>query len=176
MTFGDVLAITLLIVVTVITLWAGIVAFSVVFSGKARIAAQALTERPGRQIGFGFLIAAVSTGITIAFLSKGGPVASIGFFIAAAIMALAVMGSAGLAMVVAERLKQLDTTYSPLSSTVRGAALSVAVGLIPVIGWFFLFPAALCASLGAGMTALTTRKRPAVAVEEPVSIPVAAEI
>ncbi|MBC8138047.1 MAG: hypothetical protein H8F28_19370 [Fibrella sp.] len=173
MTFGDVLAITLLIVVTVVTLWAGIVAFTVVFSRRAQMAANALTDTPGKQIGIGALVALISGTLSVVLMGRGGPIAALGFAILAAALAVAVLGSAGLALAIAVRLRELDARYSPLSATTRGAALAVAAGLIPIIGWFFLMPAALFASLGAGFTAMRTKKQTAPQ-SEPQAIPVAA--
>lgn len=175
MTFGDVLAITLLIVVTVVTLWAGIVAFTVVFSRRAQVAANALTDAPGKQVGIGALVALVAGILSVTLMGRGGPVAALGFLILAAALAVAVVGSAGLALLIGARLRDQDARYSPLSSTTRGAALAVAAGLIPVIGWFFLMPAALFASLGAGFTALRTKKQVATQ-SEPQPVPVAAEM
>lgn len=174
MTFGDVLAITLLIVVTVVTLWAGIVAFTVIFSRRAQIAANALTDAPGKQIGIGAVVALVAGTLSVVLMGRGGPVAAFGFAILAATLAVAVLGSAGLALALSVRLRELDARYSPLSATTRGAALAVAAGLIPIIGWFFLMPAALFASLGAGFTAMRTRKQPTVTSSESQAVPVAA--
>ncbi len=174
MTFGDVLAITLLIVVTVVTLWAGIVAFTVVFSRRAQVAANALTDTPGRQVGIGAAVALVAGTLSVVLMGGGGPVAAFGFLLLALALAIAVVGSAGLALVIAGRVRELDTRYSPLSATARGAALAVAAGLIPVIGWFFLMPAALFASLGAGVTALRAKKQQIVPQPEPQAIATAA--
>ena len=171
MTFGDVLAITLLIVVTVVTLWAGIVAFTVIFSRRAQVAANALTDAPGKQVGLGIGIFALSALVSVALMSKGGPISIIGFAIAASVLAVAVLGSAGLALVVAERIRGLEPTQSRLTATFQGAALAVAAGLIPVIGWFFLLPAAVFASLGAGISAMTAKPKP-----ERQAVPLAAEI
>lgn len=175
MTFGDVLAITLLIVVTVVTLWAGIVAFTVVFSRRAQVAANALTDAPGKQVGVGAVVALVAGILSVTLMGRGGPVAALGFAILAAALAVAVLGSAGLSLVIADRVRELDARYSRLSATARGAALAVAAGLIPVIGWFFLMPAALFASLGAGFTAMRA-KRQTAAQPEPQPIPVAADL
>jgi hypothetical protein len=166
MTFGDVLSIALMVVLTITTTWAGIVAFSVIFSARARAAATALTDRPGRQVGIGVILFGLAAAGSVSLASKGGPVAIVGFMIIAAVLAVAVLGSAGLALVVSERLRALDPKYSALEATARGAGLCVAAGLIPVIGWFFLFPAAVWASLGAGFTALTARKQPVFLVEK----------
>ncbi|MBC7808902.1 MAG: hypothetical protein H7145_22440, partial [Akkermansiaceae bacterium] len=131
MTFGDVLAITLLIVVTIVTLWAGIVAFTVVFSRRAQVAANSLTDAPGRQVGVGAVIAVIAGTLSVVLMGRGGPVAAFGFAVLAAALAVAVLGSAGLALVVSGRLRELDPRYSALSATTRGAALAVAAGLIP---------------------------------------------
>jgi hypothetical protein len=173
MTFGDVLAITLLIVVTVVTLWAGIVAFTVLFSRRAQVAANALTDTPGKQIGIGAVVALLAGTLSVVLMGRGGPVAAFGFAILAAALAVAVLGSAGLALALSVRLRELDARYSPLSAATRGAALAVAAGLIPIIGWFFLMPAALFASLGAGFTAMRATKQTA-SQSESQPVPVAA--
>src|SRR4051812_33863567 len=105
MTFGDVLTIALMVVLTVVTTWAGIIAFSVLFSSKARAAAAALTAAPGRQIGTGFAVFVVAAAAAVTLMGKGGPLAASGFVIAAAVLAVAMLGSSGLALVVSERLR-----------------------------------------------------------------------
>ena len=161
MTLGDVLSIALMIVVTVVTVWTGILAFTVLFARRAQIAANALTDTPGKQLGIGALLALAFGILSVTLMGQGGPVAALGFLILAAGLALALVGSSGLALIMAERLRRLDSSHSLLAANARGAALAVAVGLIPIIGWFFLFPAALLASLGAGFTALTMKKQAA---------------
>ncbi len=165
MTFGDVLSITLLIVVTVVTLWAGIVAFAVIFSRRAQVAADALTASPGKQVGIGVLVAAVVGLLSVSLMTAGGPVSAVGFAVLAAALALAVLGSSGLALVVAARLREMDARYSPLSSVAGGAALAVAAGLLPLVGWFFIMPVSLFASLGAGVAALTAKLKTVTQIE-----------
>ena len=157
MTFGDVLAITLLIGVTIVTLWAGIVAFTVIFSRRAQVAANTLSDAPGKRIGIGALIALVAGFVSVSLITGGGPIAMLGFAALAATLALAVLGSAGVALLIAERLQALEPSQSRLRGATVGAALAVATGLLPVIGWFFLMPLLLLASLGAGASALLTK-------------------
>ncbi len=174
MTFGDVLAITLLITVTILTLWAGIVAFTVLFSRRAQVAANALSDAPGKRIGLGALIATIAGTVSVMLMTAGGPVAIIGFAVIAAALALAVLGSSGIALLIAERLQTMEPSQSRLRGATVGAALAVATGLLPVIGWFFLMPVMVVASLGAGFVALRTKSAPASAPERQ-AVPFAAE-
>ena len=168
MTFGDVLAITLVIALTITTLWAGIVAFAVLFARRAQVAANALSDAPGKHIGIGFAVALVTGGVSVSLMTAGGPVAIIGFALLAATLAVAVLGSAGVALLVSERLREQDPNLPRLQSTASGAALAVAAGLLPIIGWFFLMPALLLASLGAGVFAL--RAKQAAESRQPASL------
>ena len=161
MTFGDVLAIALVVVVSVVTLWAGIAAFAVLFSARARAAARGLCDAPGRQIAVGAGFALAAGIVSVILMTKGGPVSIVGFALLAAALSVGVLGSAGLALVVGDRLRAQDAALSPLGATLRGAALCVAAGLIPVIGWFFVMPVALLASLGAGVSVLFAKPRSA---------------
>lgn len=174
MTFGDVLAITLLITVTITTLWAGLIAFTVLFARRAQVAANALVDAPGKRIGIGAVIALIAGTVSVILLTAGGPVAILGFAVLAAALALAVLGSSGITLLIAERLQLLEPAQSRLRGATVGAALAVATGLLPVIGWFFLMPALLFASLGAGFAALRTKATPAPAPERQ-AVPLAAE-
>ena len=165
MTIGDVLAHALLIAVTIGTLWAGIVAFTVIFSRRAQVAANALVDAPGKHIGIGLGIATVAGIVSVMLLTAGGPVAIVGIAVLAAALALAVLGSSGVALIIAERLQTLSPGQSRLRGAMGGAALAVATGLLPVVGWFFLMPALLMASLGAGVAALRAKTSPASAPE-----------
>jgi hypothetical protein len=170
MTIGDVLAFTAGVAVTGGTLWAALVTNTLLFPEKTRSARAILMERPKKAFGLGGLLLVTAGAIGFAFIAQpgGGLLGLTGWLIILFLLALASIGSAGLALEVGERLRGVDTGKSSLAATGRAAALLVAVGFLPVLGWLGFFPASLAASLGAGAIAVfEKRTRTAMATVEP---------
>ncbi|MDX1931293.1 MAG: hypothetical protein SFU56_01685 [Capsulimonadales bacterium] len=168
MTVGDVNAVVWTIGSTGVTLWTAIVGASVLFQDRARQAAAAV-ENQGKKVAGVGAVMTFTAGLfaLIAINQPNGLIKLIGWVLLAALMLLAILGSAGLATLTGERLCGMDRRLTRLGGVGRGAGILVAAGFLPFVGWFLLFPAMLMLSLGAGWAAIR-RKAPAEAATAPV--------
>jgi hypothetical protein len=78
------------------------------------------------------------------------------------LLSFAALGGTGLAMLAAERVQEHEPRLSAYASLMRGAALVVVPGLLPVFGWFLVGPALLLIGVGAGTKALRSPAPPLV--------------
>ncbi len=165
MTLGDILA-ALAVVFIVGASWAATILLAAL--GLPSVVARAgtrLTASPGRCAALG--AAALLIGILIAgALWKGG--AGPGRLLSALLLGglgmMAAVGSAAATKLLAGRIDALGSPLSPFGSLTRASVLYVSVGFLPVLGWFFLVPAALLLSVGCGLAALRGPKKARLAV------------
>lgn len=163
---GDVLAVVAAVVGIGATLWAAILAFTVLFQNRVRQSAElALHWKPTLLWGAGSALIAGGFGLVLANQPNGlGKL--IGYVLLLGLLSVAVLGSAGLAWLTGKRVIRLNPAHSTLGATGRGAALLIAAGFLPVLGWFGFFPILALLSLGAGTRALFRRVRVAPVVEK----------
>ena len=55
-------------------------------------------------------------------------------------LSLAALGGSGLAILIARRVRDQEPELSAYAALMRGAALVVVPGLLPVFGWFLVTP------------------------------------
>ena len=163
MTSGDVNAVLYFVVIGAAALWAAIVALGLLFPARARRAEAALEARPGRLLVNGVALGVLGVGGGIAFLNApNGVVKLLGWLMLAVLLLLATLGSAGISRVAAGRIQTLDPGQSEFTALWRGSGLLVLAGLLPVFGWFVLFPLQLFLGVGAGLAALAKKRSSAV--------------
>jgi hypothetical protein len=155
MTIGDVQGTIAMIAGTSGALWASQLATAAIFSQKTHRAAEQIERNPGKSFraGLGLAVTAGVVGF-ILVNQPNGVLKLVGWVMLAGLFALALIGSAGLATLVAGRLRNMDPKLSHLGAVGRGAAFLIAAGLLPFLGTFLLFPAMLCFSLGGGLRAV----------------------
>ena len=164
MTFGDVLAAVAALIGICISAWTTLVLFSLLFPGRAHQAASAINRSAGNMALRGFGIALVMTIGTIVLFGLHRPLPTVAAWIVLlAMLALASLGGSGLALLAANRVKDHEPDLSFYAALMRGAALVVVPGLLPVFGWFLVGPAMLFVGVGAGMSALVLARPPAEA-------------
>lgn len=175
MTFGDVLIVVAGLAALVATLWTGTLVFALLFPRRAHAAGAAAADRPAFRGLVGFALALV-TGLLFIPFSKLGGLAIVGWVMLGVMIAVAVLGSAGLSLLVSERIRGLDSAVRPLPALGKASLLLIGSGLIPVVGWFALFPAYLFVSLGAGIAAVFDRGalRPEPVAVTPPPVPLVA--
>jgi len=89
------------------------------------------------------------------------PIPTLGAWIVVlAMLSLAALGGSGLAMLAADRVQEHEPRLSAYAALMRGAALVVVPGLLPVFGWFLVGPALLFVGVGAGVRALRLASPP----------------
>ncbi len=170
MTFGDVLAAIAAILATAVTLWAAVLMAGLVFPESTRRAAEALETQPMRLVGRGILVALLGVGLGLVLLNVPfGALKLAGWLLLLATLLMATLGAAGLATMLGDRMRGLAPERSAFAAMARGAALSVAAGCVPALGWLAIFPLQLFASLGAGLVAVQSFRVRARATAAPSS-------
>ncbi len=170
MTIGDVMAFALGIAATAGTLWAAIVGAAILFGAKARVGANAVSARPGNAIITGAIIAGLMGLIGIVLANAGPPIIKFaGLYVLLTLVVLATFGSACLALLVADRIREADSKLSHFANVGRGAALLVGGGLVPGVGQLLVMPVLVFASLGATWFALFQKKAAIAVAAAPVA-------
>lgn len=165
-TIGDVLAVIGAILVSVLSLWAMVIALSLLFVERTQRAQRRLERAPGKVTLFGAVTAVVVGGLIVALLNHPhGALKLVGWVMYLALLVITAFGFSGLAGLVAQRLAQLEPSLTPYGALSRGAMLCVLATLVPLVGWFVVGPLTLFASVGAGLGALFARNHSAVSAE-----------
>jgi hypothetical protein len=81
------------------------------------------------------------------------------FLIAGLVLAVAMLGCAGVSRALGDRLPAAREGLSPLAREIRSAAVLVLSFLMPVLGWFMVLPLTFLMAYGAGLHALAIRPR-----------------
>ena len=100
------------------------------------------------------VVIALTIPIVILLALPLGPAKALGWILLGLALAVASIGSAGIAAHFGERMKQTGNDYPPLSAFIRGAVLLELAAFFPVIGWVFVWIPLLVASFGATAFAL----------------------
>ena len=154
MTIGDVMSVVLGIFGSFLTLWAAVVAAGLLFPGPAERARKAL-EEPKRTVGRGIVVAATLGTLAIGMSANPMPlIKGLGLILFFWLLAVAVLGTAGVSSAVGRRIQDLDPGMAAYPATVRGAAFVVGGTLLPILGWFAFGPVLFLGALGAGWKAL----------------------
>lgn len=95
------------------------------------------------------IVIALAIPIVILLALPFGPAKFIGWILLATSLAISSIGSAGIAVHLGERMKQMGNNYSPLNAFIRGSVVLELAAFFPVLGWFFLWPLALITAFGA---------------------------
>lgn len=162
-TIGDVLAVVGIVVATVLSLWALVLAVALLFQTRAERARARIECSPGRVTLRGALMALVLGVLVAALLNHpSGLLKMVGWVVYLLLLVVGAVGFSGLAALVAQRLARMEPSLTPYAALSRGALLCVLTTLVPVLGWFVVAPLMGFASLGAGVEALFFRT-PAVA-------------
>ncbi len=155
LTFGDVLGAVALLVGICVSAWTTLVLFSLLFPARAARAASSIRTSAGSMGLRGFGIALVVVVAILALAQYQLPITKLAITgILLALLSLAALGASGLAMLAADRVLENEPNLSPYAALMRGAALVVVPGLLPVFGWFLVAPAMLFVGIGAGTRAL----------------------
>lgn len=152
-TLGDVLSIVAAILGGFLTLWAAVVAFSLMFPNHVGRAEAALAEPRKTTLRGLFLALSLGT-LSIAMSANPLPLMKgLGLILLMWLLGVAVLGAAGVAQVAGRRIQALGD-MQPYPALVRGAAFIVGGTMLPFLGWFAFGPLLLAASLGAGWKAV----------------------
>jgi hypothetical protein len=161
-TIGDALTVVSLIGGTCLALWAMMVGMAILFSRRAGQAAAHLERSPAGALLIGAVLTiAVVVANVVLQQAPNGLVRLIGWSLIYGALSISLVGASGLAILIGGRIQRMDGRMSAFSGLMRGAALIVLAGLLPLLGWFLFTPLILMFSLGAGLQATFYKGRPA---------------
>lgn len=168
-TIGDVMAVIAIVVAVVLSLWALVIAVSVLFGERTARARERLEHSPGKVTLLGAVIALVLGILVAALLNQPhGFLKLVGWLIYLLLLIAGAIGFSGLSALVAQRLTRLEPSLTPYGALSRGALFCVLATLVPILGWFVVGPLMSFASLGAGVEAIFARA-PAIAPSQPAN-------
>jgi len=157
-TIGDVLTVVATVVGAAVSAWALTICAALLFTRRTDAAHAALRQSWAKCLVVGLFATFALLFVSTVLASLALPVAKLaGLFGFAATLALAAVGSAGFARLVANRIMRHDPEVSAYSALTRGAGLLVAAAAFPVLGFFVITPLVIVLSVGAGTIALVTR-------------------
>jgi len=166
MTLGDILAALAAIFIVGASWAASVLLVALAFPRPVARAETALRETPGRCAGVGSAVVLVCGLLAILLINVApGPLKLLGAVLLGGLGFLAALGSGAIVRLVAGRIDDLGSPLSPFGSLTRAAVLYVAAGFLPILGWFFLIPAAVLFSVGCGLEALRQPKKSVAALE-----------
>lgn len=155
MTGGDAWAYTMIVLVTCLSLWAGITGVGLLSPPRCAAAEQRLSARPGWCIATGATIGVLGIALGLTMMNANpAPLKIMGIALILFLVLVAFPGAAGLARIAARRLRGDETADLTFASTGRASAMLILASLAPFIGWFLVFPLQFFASLGAGLGVL----------------------
>ncbi len=162
MILADVLKYVFLVLgalVVVVSYW---LATTALFPGAVERSRLAYGTRPVRLTMLGAL-ATVPLLVLGAALLNGAPNAALkilGGVLAALPIVLGLAGSAGLSERVGRGLVHADDARTPWRRSLRGGVVLALTFLLPVVGWFVVFPWVLLSGCGAVLVAMRRRADP----------------
>lgn len=141
-----------------LTSWATLLAFKLLFPARADRAAESLETNIWRTSVLGTAFLGLVGGSGLVLIGLPLPLAKIvGLVVIGWVLALSLVGTAGLASLLARRIQDLAPELSPFAAHSRAAAVLVGFSLLPLAGWFVFAPAILAVSAGAGWMAVMAR-------------------
>ena len=161
MTFGDVLAAVAGLVGICLTAWSTLLAFSILFPERASQASDSIQGSAARVGARGAALGILMIVASIVLFRLHQPFFTlVAWLIVLAVLSLAALGGSGMALLMAGRVRTHEPQLSAYAALMRGAALVVVPGLLPVFGWFLVAPLMLFVGIGAGTNALRLTPKP----------------
>lgn len=160
MTIGDVLAFVGFIGGVCLSLWVLLIGVALLFETKANAARRVLENEAPRAFGLGFVLLLPLGFAAIAMLNGPGALKFCGLVLLSLLLAISLLGGAGLSLLLGERTGMRAPEISPFAALSRGAGMMSVAWLFPVLGWFLVAPASIITGLGAGAKVLWKRRAP----------------
>lgn len=162
-TIGDVLMVFGAIALISLTLFCSMVLFTLLLPARAAKMAHQLDNATGKTIAVGAGIFIPVFAVIFILAAMPSPVSKItALILTMAFLSCAALGGAGLTRLAADRLRSASDNQSLgiLPATTRAAALVVGALNIPLLGWLFLTPLMLFASIGSFAHGFLSRRIP----------------
>jgi len=153
MYLGDVLAWVAGIIGFALTSWATILASGLLFESRARLSRVEIEQSTGRVFFRGALLMATVGTLSFSLVNHPFPLLKlVGFGVLAWLLAAAAIGIAGISLLIADRIRN-HQEMPVFTAQSRASAITVAVSMVPIVGWLLFAPAVFLFGLGAGWRA-----------------------
>lgn len=121
---------------------------------------QTYRTRPIWSIILGVGVGVPGTAFGLLVLQSGSPVGQfIGFSFLFLLTTLAILGAAGLARLIGQRLNSPQDAQQPWKRVYRGSIVLAITFLFPLVGWFLVLPFTFLSGLGAVLISFATRNK-----------------
>lgn len=150
-TIGDVLMVFGGIALFSISLFCGMVLFSILLPARAAKMAHQLDHSPGRTIAIGAALLTPAIFLIVLLAAVPNQLAKIiSLFLALALLGCAAIGGSGLTRLTTDRIRSSaeNGAMALFPATIRAAGLIIGALNIPLLGWFLFAPMLLFASVG----------------------------
>lgn len=152
---ADVYIVVFSVIGILISLPALLVALALLLPGVVGRSASRISRTPGKCLVLGIPVAAAFfLWIAISSQVNFGPVKATAFAAGITGLGLGVVGAAGFAWHISERLGAISGPKSKIANLLRGAVIFELACFFPIIGWFLFLPLAGALSLGAAVFGL----------------------
>ena len=152
---ADVYTVLFILLGILLTLPALLVALNLLLPGVTQRTQTRLAATPGKSFFLGvpvasafILFVAITTQVNFGLIKAVGGIAAI------VGMGIGTIGAAGMARLLADRLRPIARPNSELTHLIRGAVVYELACLFPIVGWFLFIPFASITVLGAAVFAL----------------------
>lgn len=136
-----------------LTSWATILASGLLFETRAKLTCLEIEQAPRRVFFRGALLVATIGSLSLALVNHPFPLLKLlGFGIFAWLLAAAAIGIAGISLLISDRIRR-QQEMPVFTAQSRAAAITVAVSMVPIVGWLLFAPAVFLFGLGAGWRA-----------------------
>ncbi|MFM7187627.1 MAG: hypothetical protein ACKO14_07390 [Armatimonadota bacterium] len=165
MTQGDVNYALILGFAVALVLWSTIILARYLFPARTALVRSIIMATPLKTGIIGAVITIIAVGGGLAMSNAQPAVIKIlGIAIAAWAGVHGILGSAAIMDELADRLSA-DVSGNKMATAAKAAAMLIAAGLIPLIGWALFFPALFSLSVGGSLGARRAKKLAAAVIE-----------
>ena len=165
MTQGDVNYALILGFAVALVLWSTIILARYLFPARTALVRSIIMATPLKTGIIGAVITVIAVGGGLAMSNAQPAVIKIlGIAIAAWAGVHGILGSAAIMDELADRLSA-DVSGNKMATAAKAAAMLIAAGLIPLIGWALFFPALFSLSVGGSLGARRGKKLAAAVIE-----------
>lgn len=155
-TIGDVFGVATLIFALLLAVWATMLLASLLFERATNQIADFVEAKLFSSLGVGLLVGIPLIAMIAILANVGAPFLAI--LLSVAVLAIAALGSGGVAVALGRKIHSLAPGTTVFSARVKGSALLPLSILLPIFGWFVLWPACFFVSLGASVKAFKAHR------------------
>lgn len=164
---GSTLFVATLVVFLLASLVGSVLLAGALLTGVTARAAEVTARNPFRSIALGLPVVVIGSLIAVAALQGGGAAKALGAGLAASMMGAMLCGLSAISLLVGTRLWVRSDEVQPYRRLLRGATVIVLASVLPLFGWFVVFPLAISAGVGGLLRGLVARRSP-VAMHPPI--------